>query len=425
MLRVREEGTGGRGGAEKEEKEAVVTQEEEGERGEEVVLVQYQSDIVVEACISGMVGLASSSALVCRTTGLLRPRSCSCDGEAAASASGRGLVGQTSSSEGQWHHLHFKRRGERRRNVVQFRVRAKASLQSPSPPSSSTSTKAHSKLIPDLSDRLTLDNIRTALIRQEDTIIFSLIERSQFKRNTEIYEAGAVSVPCFDSKTGEMKSLLEFTLREIEQLHGKLRRYTSPDERAFFDDKLPPLLLKPMDFPSVLMPWITTINMNHVVYKEYIAQIVPAVTQEGTDNNFGSTVIADVTCLQALSKRTHMGMFVAEAKFRSNRELYTRLIRENDREAIMESLTDASVEERVAKRVRNKAATYGQNVNDVLPDLQRMNEMMKESQDDFKVAPESVADLYVNWLMPLTKRVQVEYFMQRLDLDDDDICTTP
>ena len=299
-------------------------------------------------------------------------------------------------------------------------TRTLASMQSPSSTSSSPppSPTSASMLIPDLSDRLTLDNIRTALIRQEDTIIFSLIERSQFRRNDEIYQAGSVSVPCFDSKTGEMKSLLEFTLREIEQLHGKLRRYTSPDERAFFADKLPPLMLKPLDFPSVLMPWINTINMNDVIYDEYIAKIVPAVTQAGTDNNFGSTVIADVTCLQSLSKRTHMGMFVAEAKFRSNRELYTRLIRDNDREAIMESLTDATVEERVANRVRNKTATYGQNVDDVLPDLKRrMDEMMNE---DFKVAPEIVADLYVNWLMPLTKRVQVEYFMQRLDFDDDE-----
>lgn len=265
----------------------------------------------------------------------------------------------------------------------------------------------------DLSDRLTLENIRTALIRQEDTIIFSLIERSQFRRNEAIYEAGSVSVPCYDVKTGSMKSLLEFALRETEQFHGKLRRYTSPDEHSFFPSQLPPLMLEPLKFPAVLMPWIN-INMNEVIYEEYIAKILPAVTQSGTDNNFGSTVITDVQCLQSLSKRTHMGMFVAEAKFRSNRELYTRLIENNDRQAIMESLTDAAVEQRVAKRVRNKAATYGQNVEDVLPDLS----VQDIAGGDFKVSPESVADLYVNWLMPLTKFVQVEYFMQRLDEDD-------
>ena len=71
-------------------------------------------------------------------------------------------------------------------------------------------------LRPDLSQRLTLDNIRMALIRREDTIIFSLIERSQFRLNAEAYGRGAVSVPCYDPKTGDMKSLLELSsLRTI------------------------------------------------------------------------------------------------------------------------------------------------------------------------------------------------------------------
>ena len=119
---------------------------------------------------------------------------------------------------------------------------------------------------------VSLGSIRDALIRQEDTIIFSLIERSQFRRNAEIYSPGAVSVPCYDPKTGDMKSLLELSLRETEQMHGKLRRYTSPDEHAFFPDELPPLMLEPMEFPSVLMPWIN-VNMNAVIFSEYIEKV--------------------------------------------------------------------------------------------------------------------------------------------------------
>ena len=37
---------------------------------------------------------------------------------------------------------------------------------------------------------LELPAIRSALIRQEDTIIFALIERAQFKANAACYEAG-------------------------------------------------------------------------------------------------------------------------------------------------------------------------------------------------------------------------------------------
>lgn len=42
----------------------------------------------------------------------------------------------------------------------------------------------------DKSMALSLANIRGSLIRQEDTIIFSLIERSQFSLNAPVYDEG-------------------------------------------------------------------------------------------------------------------------------------------------------------------------------------------------------------------------------------------
>ena len=48
----------------------------------------------------------------------------------------------------------------------------------------------------DMSDTLSLQNIRSSLIRQEDTIIFSLIERAQFARNELVYTStDAIEVP--------------------------------------------------------------------------------------------------------------------------------------------------------------------------------------------------------------------------------------
>ena len=42
-------------------------------------------------------------------------------------------------------------------------------------------------------DLLSLDYIRSTLIRQEETIIFALIERAQFRQNRKVYEKGGVS----------------------------------------------------------------------------------------------------------------------------------------------------------------------------------------------------------------------------------------
>ena len=39
-------------------------------------------------------------------------------------------------------------------------------------------------------DILSLESIRSTLIRQEETIIFALIERSQFRHNPIVYERG-------------------------------------------------------------------------------------------------------------------------------------------------------------------------------------------------------------------------------------------
>lgn len=39
-------------------------------------------------------------------------------------------------------------------------------------------------------DILSLDSIRSTLIRQEETIIFALIERAQFRRNDIVYQSG-------------------------------------------------------------------------------------------------------------------------------------------------------------------------------------------------------------------------------------------
>jgi hypothetical protein len=50
---------------------------------------------------------------------------------------------------------------------------------------------------------------------------------------------------------GRRYSLLDWLLRETEQVHGKIRRYTSPDEHAFFPEELPALVMPPIRYPQV------------------------------------------------------------------------------------------------------------------------------------------------------------------------------
>ena len=74
--------------------------------------------------------------------------------------------------------------------------------------------------------KLELSSIRAALIRQEDTIIFALIERAQFKANAACYEAGRA--PYTQLSGSAERSFLDHMLLETERVHGRVRRYTAP-----------------------------------------------------------------------------------------------------------------------------------------------------------------------------------------------------
>lgn len=276
------------------------------------------------------------------------------------------------------------------------------------------STSFASKRYSDLSDTLSLSNIRKSLILMEDTIIFGLIERAQFARNAAVYEPGAIPVPVW-TRDGRQMSLLEYLLRETEQVHGRIRRYTNPDENAFFPKDLPPLVLPPLEYPQVLWPPAAGVNVNAKIMEMYLGHLLPEITPSGDDRNYGSAAMHDVVILQALSRRIHYGKFVAEAKFQSQTDKYTELIKCRDARGILELLTDRAVELKVVERVKLKAATFGQDLNS--SGHSSTNELKSSEYLALRISPEAVADLYEQWVMPLTKEVEVEYLLRRLDND--------
>lgn len=69
----------------------------------------------------------------------------------------------------------------------------------------------------------------------------------------------------------------------------------------------------------------------------------------------------------------------------------------------MKLLTYPAVEEVIRRRVEMKTRTYAQEVTE------------DKAEAVYKIKPTLVADLYEIWIMPLTKEVQVEYLLRRLD----------
>jgi chorismate mutase len=241
-----------------------------------------------------------------------------------------------------------------------------------------------------MNPQLELSNIRNVLIRQEETILFALVERAQFSVNAIIYEPKGIPL------RGYTCSFVDYLLHGTEKLHATVRRYTSPDEYSFFAD-LPEPILPPIDLGHVIHD--TGINANSHIKEVYIENIIPAICAAGDDEQYGSSAVSDVACLQALSKRIHYGIFVAESKFLGDKEAYLDRIRAEDREALWDMITNNEVEEKLLKRVERKAATYGQEVDSQNP--------------EYKIKPAYVAELYKKWIIPFTKEVEVDYLLKR------------
>lgn len=253
----------------------------------------------------------------------------------------------------------------------------------------------------DETESYTLDGIRTSLIRQEDSIIFSLVERAQYRYNPETYDPNAFTMESFHG------SLVDYILKETEKLHAKVGRYQSPDEHPFFPDELPQPMLPPLQYPQVLHPAAKSININDKIWGMYFNDILPRLVKKGGDGNCGSTAVCDTLCLQALSKRIHYGKFVAEAKYQASPEIYNAAITIQDSKKLMELLTYPAVEEAIKNRVQVKTRTYSQEVTN--------SNGGDKSDPVYKINPSLVADLYRDWIMPLTKEVQVQYLLRRLD----------
>ncbi|KAF9388824.1 chorismate mutase aro7 [Podila verticillata] len=235
------------------------------------------------------------------------------------------------------------------------------------------------------------------------TIKNTLIERAQFKLNASTYQCGV-----YDYENGYKGSFLGYFLHEMEKVHSRVRRYTSPDEYPF-TQPLPTPILPDLEFPPTLHT--NNINVNIAIMDRYLQDIVPKICSAGDDLNYGSSATRDVECLQALSKRIHYGKFIAEAKFMdpTQQAIYIRLIKAKDREGIMELLTNRTVEAALLRRLRRKAMIYGHDITE------NGDIVLDQETHDKKISPDVVVDLYERFVIPLTKEVEVQYLLQRLD----------
>ncbi len=198
-----------------------------------------------------------------------------------------------------------------------------------------------------------------------------------------------------------------------------MRRYESPEEHAFFPSRLPKRSnsLVELEYPDLLSNdnAINVLNWNKILYEKYLSVILPAIAEKGDDEQYGSTVLADIAALQALSKRIHYGKFVAESKYKSNPDGFQRLVDAGDADGVMELLTNAKVEEQVLTRARLKARTYGRepSMSTGSSDAESCNATDDDDEEEGKVDPLIIESIYRQLIIPMTKDIEVAYLFLR------------
>jgi chorismate mutase len=240
---------------------------------------------------------------------------------------------------------------------------------------------------------LSIDIIAAHLEGLEETVIFKLIDRAQFCVNERVYRPGESGFE------GEKKrSLFHLRLLFHEKMDAQFGRFCVPEERPFFPRLPKPKRTARLPETGLGISDFNTVNLMHDIVAGYLA-LVPRICRNGDDGHYGSSVEHDVYAVQAIARRVHYGsLYVAESKFRAEPEVLASLIREGNRTAILEKLTRRDVEERIVLRIKEKAAAAQAKVNRAIRHC---------------VDAEIIAEFYRDVIVPLTKKGEVLYLINR------------
>jgi chorismate mutase len=240
--------------------------------------------------------------------------------------------------------------------------------------------------------QMSLSEISQRLESFEETIVFKLIDRAQFAVNRIVYEEGKSGF-----KNAGNASLLEMRLAAQERIDAQFGKFCAPEERPFIDRSAPKRKAM-VENREILIDDCNAVNLTKGILTAY-RSIVPLICREDDDGHYGSSVELDVYALQAISRRVHFGSFyAAECKLRSDPDGFGALIDAYDEEGLIMRLTRKEVEERTIERIREKTQATQALVN---LDIRKT------------IKPEVVVDFYRNSIIPLTKKGQALYLLNR------------
>ncbi len=238
-----------------------------------------------------------------------------------------------------------------------------------------------------------LGKITTLLEGLEETIIFKLIDRAQFRCNPVIY------LPGRSGFAGALQqSLFSLRLRGQEEMDARFGRFCVAEERPFCTRLPRPRRKVSLPPTGLCIEDINSINLSERILGAYLG-LVSKICRKGDDGHYGSSVEHDVYALQAIARRIHYGaLYVAESKFRSNPDRYVQFIKTKNIRGLFSMLTRAGVEDKILQRIRGKMDKAQAHVNPTTRHI---------------IDPAVVFRFYRDAVIPLTKRGEVLYLLNR------------
>jgi hypothetical protein len=152
---------------------------------------------------------------------------------------------------------------------------------------------AGKRTIKTMTDSFDLAKIAAALEGLEETIIFKLIDRAQYRHNPPAYQQGKSG---FEQSGDE--SLFTLRLRSQEEMDAMFGRFSVAEERPFCPGLPRPKRRAMLPDTGLFLKDFDVVNLTGKIKAAYL-DLVPKLCRQGEDGHFGSSVEHDVYALLA------------------------------------------------------------------------------------------------------------------------------
>jgi chorismate mutase len=128
-----------------------------------------------------------------------------------------------------------------------------------------------------------------------------------------------------------------------------------------------------------------------VLHADYVMRVLPVICRADEDDMARKCIAIDHDCLDAVARRLHLATVVASRKKQDNIRFIQALERGASDTELEEAITHPAIEEEVLRRIR----------------------LLADAANAQEGTPDRILTVYREWLIPLSRRVQVEFLQSK------------